>query len=212
MAKVRESIPESYPLRKYYLGFGYFGLASWIFSMIFHTRDFALTEKLDYFAAGASVLYGLYLAVIRIYRLDRPPPRSKAISLRWWTVSCVALYLAHISYLSFWWWDYTYNMVANVAIGMIHNILWTSFSVSRYKRCGKDWTAWPAMIVGCLVLSMSLELLDFPPLGGYIDAHSLWHLGTVIPTIWWYTYVFYSLFFLICEPRALLIPILLRIL
>ena len=37
-------------------------------SMIFHTRDFNFTEKLDYFAAGASVLYGLYYTPIRVFR------------------------------------------------------------------------------------------------------------------------------------------------
>ena len=39
-------------------------MACWIFSSIFHTRDFVLTERLDYFGAGASVLYGLYFAPI----------------------------------------------------------------------------------------------------------------------------------------------------
>jgi post-GPI attachment to proteins factor 3 len=85
MAKIRESIPSRYPLRPYYLRLGYFGLASWIFSMIFHTRDFNVTEKLDYFAAGASVLYGLYYTPIRLFRLDRP---TKEHSLRMWTIFC----------------------------------------------------------------------------------------------------------------------------
>ncbi|KAK2750947.1 hypothetical protein FQN57_000021 [Myotisia sp. PD_48] len=189
MEQIRESIPESYPLRKFYLGFGYFGLASWIFSMIFHTRDFSLTEKLDYFAAGASVMYGLYLSVVRIFRLDRPRPRYVNTLLRWWTICCVTLYLLHVSYLSFWVWDYTYNMAANVVVGLAQNILWSVFSFMRYKRQQATWTAWPGMIVAWLIFAMSLELLDFPPIGGYIDAHSLWHLGTVIPTIWWYAFL-----------------------
>lgn len=187
MQRVRASIPASYPLRKYYLGFGYFGLASWTFSMIFHTRDFPLTEKLDYFAAGASVLYGLYLSVVRVFRLDKARPHYKPSLLRWWTLLCVTLYLAHISYLSFWTWDYTYNMAANVVVGLIQNVLWTWFSIARYKRYMKGWTAWPGMIVAWVSIAMSLELLDFAPLWGLIDAHSLWHLGTVVPTLWWYT-------------------------
>jgi hypothetical protein len=36
---------------------------------------------------------------------------------------------------------------------------------------------------------MSLELLDFPPWKGMIDAHSLWHLGTVLPTVLWYNFL-----------------------
>lgn len=187
MARVRDLIPGSYPLRKYYLIFGYLGLASWIFSMVFHTRDFPITEKLDYFAAGASVLYGLYLAVIRIWRLDQSRPHFKPALLRSWTMLCFGLYIVHISYLSFWSWNYTYNMAANVAVGIIQNLLWSWFSVCRYRKVMKSWTAWPGMIVAWLILAMSLEILDFPPVGGLIDAHSLWHLGTVIPTAWWYT-------------------------
>ncbi|KAK2789768.1 hypothetical protein FQN52_005893 [Onygenales sp. PD_12] len=189
MGRIRESIPKSYPLRKYYLAFGYFGLASWIFSMIFHTRDFPVTEKLDYFAAGASVLYGLYLSVIRIFRLDQPRPHFKPTLRRLLTTTCIALYLAHVSYLSFWSWDYTYNMAANVAVGVVQNLLWTWFSITRYRRQLKSWTAWPGMIVAWIIMAMSLELLDFPPWEGLIDAHSLWHLGTVIPTAWWYSFL-----------------------
>ena len=185
MQRVRESIPARYTLRPYYLGFGYFGLASWIFSMIFHTRDFNITEKLDYFAAGASVLYGMYLAPIRIFRLDQKTTNKQSI-LRIWTSVCLLLYAAHVTYLTAWSWDYTYNMAANVAVGLVQNVLWTYFSISRYRKLHKSWTAWPGLIVAWIIMAMSLELFDFPPLGGWIDAHSLWHLGTVIPTAWWY--------------------------
>jgi post-GPI attachment to proteins factor 3 len=190
--KIKEQIPASYPLRKYYLAFGYFGLASWIFSMLFHTRDFNLTEKLDYFAAGASVMYGLYFAVIRIFRLDKPTHSgattkdSAPTIVRLWTYCCASLYLLHVWYLSFITFDYTYNMAANVVIGIFQNILWTWFSVQRFRKVGRLWAAWPGLIVAWIVLAMSLELFDFPPWWGMVDAHALWHLGTVGPTIWWY--------------------------
>ncbi|KAF2268095.1 Mn2+ homeostasis protein-like protein Per1 [Lojkania enalia] len=188
MDQLRERIPASYPLRKYYLLFGYFGLASWIFSMIFHTRDFNMTEKLDYFAAGASVLYGLYYAPIRIFRLDKKVPMKQSI-LRVWTTFCLLLYTLHVLYLTLWSWDYTYNMAANVAVGVVQNILWSGFSYMQYKRVGRTWAMWPGLIVAWLIMAMSLELLDFPPWRGMIDAHSLWHLGTVGPTIWWYNFL-----------------------
>lgn len=38
-------------------------------------------------------------------------------------------------------------------------------------------------------MAMSLELLDFPPWKGMVDAHSLWHLGTVLPTVGWYAFL-----------------------
>lgn len=185
--QIQKRIPADYPLRKWYVAFGYFGYASWTFSMLFHTRDFNLTEKLDYFAAGASVLYGFYYTPIRVFRLDQPT-RNKQAFVRLWTYLCVLLFVAHVSYLSFWSWDYTYNMAANVAAGVVQNVLWTYFSIMNYTKTKKTWTAWPGMIVTWLFLAMSLELFDFPPWGGMLDAHSLWHLGTVGPTIWWYRY------------------------
>ena len=188
MANIRQYIPSRYPLRPYYLLLGYLGLASWTFSMIFHTRDFSISEKADYFAAGASVLYGLYYTPIRIFRLDQEKPVKKRL-LQWWTVFCVALYAGHVVYLTMWRWDYTYNMAANVAAGIVQHLLWSWFSIMRYRRLQKIWAAWPGLIVAWIVLAMSFELLDFPPLWGMIDAHSLWHLGTVVPTLWWYSFL-----------------------
>lgn len=189
MCRVQESIPAWHSLRPYYMMFGYIGLASWSFSMIFHMRDFPLTEKLDYWAAGASVLYGLYLAVVRIFRLDLENTPYRPTLRRLWTAVCVLLYTLHVSYLTFWSWDYTYNMMANVVVGIVQNLMWTGFSIFRYQRHLKSWTAWPGMIVAWIIMAMSLELLDFPPWNGLIDAHSLWHLGTVVPAVWWYSFL-----------------------
>lgn len=190
LSKVQTQIPASYALRPYYQWYAYFGLQSWIFSMIFHTRDFDLTEKLDYFGAGAFVFYGLYYTPIRVFRLDRSSPRRQSLR-RIWTYICILLFLGHVSYLSFWTWDYTYNMAANVAAGVVQNVLWSWFSFRSYQHSKKPWAAWPGLIVAWIVLAMSLELLDFPPWMGLLDAHSLWHLGTVGPTIWWYRYAFF---------------------
>lgn len=192
VAKLKAEIPASYGLRKYYLWFGYCGFASWGFSMLFHTRDSGVTEKLDYFAAGLSVMYGMFYAPIRIFRLDRASVEGNANTsrtatlVRVWTILCAGLYLAHVSYLSFVRFDYTYNMAANVAVGIVSNVLWTGFSISRFRKVGRLWAAWPGLIVAWIILAMSLELFDFPPWWGMVDAHALWHLGTVGPTIWWY--------------------------
>jgi len=109
LSKVLANIPASYPMRKYYVLLAYFGMASWVFSMIFHTRDFRVTEHLDYFAAGASVLYGLYYTPIRIFRLYQGGEKTKSL-LRIWTGLCIGMYVAHITYLEWYSWNYTYNM------------------------------------------------------------------------------------------------------
>jgi post-GPI attachment to proteins factor 3 len=185
LAKVRAAIPANYPLRAYYVLLAYFGMTSWVFSMLFHTRDFPLTEQLDYFAAGASVLYGLYYTPIRIFRLDQGGAKTHSL-LRAWTGICCCLFAAHVIYLKWYSWDYTYNMAANVVVGILQNIMWTWFSIDKYSRSKNAWAAWPGIVVAWVIVAMSLELLDFPPLWGCLDAHSLWHLGTVVPTIIWY--------------------------
>ena len=153
--------------------------------MIFHTRDFRATEQLDYFAAGASVLYGLYYTPIRIFRLDQGGEKSQSL-IRVWTVLCISLYAAHVTYLKWYAWDYAYNMAANVVVGVIQNVMWTWFSIEKYMKSGRAWATYPGLVVAWIMVAMSLELLDFPPLWGYLDAHSLWHLGTVAPTMIWY--------------------------
>jgi hypothetical protein len=178
-------IPASYSLRKYYVWLAYFGMVAWFFSMVFHTRDFALTEQLDYFGAGASVLYGLYYTPIRLFRLDKGGRKMQSV-VRAWTVLCIAMYAAHVTYLKWYSWDYTYNMAANVVVGIIQNVMWSWFSISKYRQTGRLWAAWPGFVVAWVVLAMSLELLDFPPIWGTFDAHSLWHLGTVAPAILFY--------------------------
>ncbi|KAK1497556.1 hypothetical protein CTAM01_07826 [Colletotrichum tamarilloi] len=180
--KLRAVIPASYPLRPWYEWLAGVGIASWTFSAIFHTRDFVATEQLDYFAAGASVLYGLYYTVVRIMRLDRPTPRRRSV-LRAWTLLCVLLYAGHIAYLKGVRWDYTYNMTANVIIGVIQNLMWLWFSLNKYRQSRRTWAIWPSIVVAVVVMVMSLELFDFPPVWGALDAHSLWHLGTIPPTV-----------------------------
>lgn len=181
--KVLPTMPASYSLRPFYIVLARVGIATWFFSAVFHTRDFQVTEELDYFAAGASVLYGLYYTVVRIFRLDRPGARR---GLKIWTGTCLALYACHVGYLKLGSWDYTYNMAANVACGAVQNVLWSWFSWTRYRQSRRAWAAWPGIVVAWVLCAMSLELLDFPPIWGSLDAHSLWHLGTIAPAVLWY--------------------------
>lgn len=188
LQKIQKAIPDTYALKKYYIWLSYFGLVSWVASMIFHARDFTATEQFDYFAAGASVLYGLFYTPIRVFRLDKGGPRTQSLR-RTWTATCILMFVAHVTYLKYYSWDYTYNMAANVVVGIIQNIMWTYFSVIRYRQSQRLWAAWPGIVVAWVFIAMSMELLDFPPIGGYLDAHALWHLGTVFPTVLFYNFL-----------------------
>lgn len=180
LAYMRRSIPPSYRLLRFYAFFARVGMASWVFSAVFHTRDLALTEELDYLAAGASVLGGLYYTAVRVFRMDGPDRASRG-RLRAWTMLCAGLYAAHVVYLKAVKWSYSYNMKVNVVVGMTHNMLWYWISVQNYRRTGHAWTLVPIGVVTWIMGAGFLELFDFPPIWGFFDAHCLWHLFTIAP-------------------------------
>jgi hypothetical protein len=185
MTQLRETVSPSYPFRKYYIMLGYVGCVSWAFSMLFHTRDSLLTERLDYFAAGAQVLYGLYLAVLRIFRLDKRDPAIKPSLRRVWTAFCCLLYVLHVGTLSHSW-SYSRNMVANVVVGALQNLLWIGFSWTQFREKGMWYSVLPGLLAASVTAVMSLELLDFAPVGRMVDAHALWHAATAPLAVAWY--------------------------
>jgi len=123
------------------------------------------------------------------------------------------LYTCHILYLSLApRFDYGYNVIANVVVGMVHNLIWIVFSVpftpfqrypSRPNSRGLrvypsplygttkrgEWRVTPAIIVLLTTLAIFLELFDFPPWRRVIDAHSLWHLSTAPLAVLWYRFL-----------------------
>merc|ERR1712071_676356 len=79
--------------------------------------------------------------------------------------------------------DYGYNMKVNVAVGGCNCIAWLLwFAVHR-----KDGPHLKFGVLGVLLVvsSVSLELLDFPPIYWILDSHALWHVATVpLPLLW----------------------------
>jgi hypothetical protein len=138
------NIPASYSLQKYYLYFAYFGMLSWVSNMIFHTRDVKAIEELDYFAAGASVLYGLHYTAIRVLRLDLGESKTRSL-LRAWTVLCICMFVAHVTYLKMYKFDYRYNVAAKVVIGVVRVrcgaflVIKNTSGQEGCERCGRDW-------------------------------------------------------------------------
>ena len=163
------------------------------------------TEKMDYLSAAATILFGLYYSVVRLYHLYPvhqrllliAPPKSRLPHIMW-TLMCSLVYMWHVLYLTLMpRFDYSYNTAFNITIGMIHNFLWILYSLpaslpilrrfpTRPKTYRPAYVSKAAVLVMATTAAMCLELFDFPPWERIIDAHSLWHLGTVIPTAWWY--------------------------
>lgn len=96
----------------------------------------------------------------------------------------LALYIGHVARLRRGSFDYAYNMQANVVTGLVAGIGWLIWCI----RCRAQWDyAWKVccvqLLAGC---SLTLELMDFPPIWYTFDAHSLWHLCTVPLTVLFY--------------------------
>lgn len=118
-----------------------------------------------------------------------------------WTLVCALAFFGHVSFLSLLpRFDYTYNMIFNLAVGMVHNLLWILYSlpsslsfIRRYPGCPRNYRPRhaykPALFALLTTTATGLELFDFPPWAGIIDAHSLWHLATAPIAMFWYDFL-----------------------
>lgn len=184
LQRIRAEIHQNYEFRRFIITLPFIGMNLWLWSSVFHSRDTRWTEKMDYFSAMLYVLFNTYLCFLRVFGLVVPANRSTMklrLAKRILELVLVGFFIAHISYLSFWSFDYGYNMAANVTVGIIHTFVWIVWAVRHVQKNGKEarYAYKQVIMVVLLALSMSLELLDFPPLWLTFDAHSLWHLSTI---------------------------------
>ncbi|KAI9008952.1 putative Mn2+ homeostasis protein [Phycomyces nitens] len=175
--KLQRQLPDSYPLKRAYLVMAIIAMNAWVWSTVFHTRDFELTERLDYFSAGLYILYGFYIAVVRIFGLG-------GVSKKVFMGVCAAMFVGHVTYLSTCTrFDYGYNMLACIVIGTFQTQLWLIWTIVQYTPWGNPSTrpfAWMAGLSVILIsCAMGLEVFDFPPWFGAVDAHALWHAATI---------------------------------
>jgi post-GPI attachment to proteins factor 3 len=174
--------------------------------------DTPRTERLDYFSAATTILFALYFTAIRLFHLYLPsipakltqasPSNSSGNRVRtMWNATCALALFLHISYLSLLpRFDYTYNIIFNLAVGLVHNLLWTIYSlpaslslIQRFPYQSRTYRPSFVTQAGILVIfttaATGLELFDFPAWGRVIDAHSLWHLATAPLAIYWYRFL-----------------------
>jgi len=179
LTNVRKFVSPQAPMYFVWQLYSWFGINAWIWSSIFHTRDLAWTEKMDYFCAFSAVLCSFFTCLVRIFGSDKP---WKVVGF---ALPLVAYFTYHVWYLTAQKFDYGYNMRANVAVGITNSIGWLLL-------CGYEWAfkrrgyfgyaAAVIIIANCLLL---FELYDFPPIFWTLDAHALWHAGTApLPLIW----------------------------
>ncbi|EGN96362.1 hypothetical protein SERLA73DRAFT_59005 [Serpula lacrymans var. lacrymans S7.3] len=209
--QILSQVPSKHPMKLYYLVWAFISVNAWTWSSIFHTRDLPFTEKLDYLSAAMAILFALYYTVLRFYHLYplvQGCTQNAAISQQWrkplylaWSSACTIIYIAHVSYLTLPpRFDYSYNILFNLSLGLIHNFLWLAYSLPasfsvlrrfpfRPKSYRPKFASKAAVFVLLTTAATALELFDFPPWGRIIDAHSLWHLSTAPIVKFWYDFL-----------------------
>ena len=191
--KVYQVVPNTAPMYNIMVVHFITVINAWIWSSVFHSRDFMWTEELDYFCATSLIIFTFYLI---IYRWTYHLALKKRKYIRWLiAVALLSIYLGHISYLHFVKFDYGYNMMFNVAIGITNCMLSIIF---WYSKKDKLLYVWKLPTVGVLSsMFLCFELLDFPPILWVFDAHSIWHFSTIPIPLLFYSYVKDDLLYLI---------------
>ncbi|KAI3499575.1 hypothetical protein L1887_35378 [Cichorium endivia] len=159
--------------------YGLLALNSWFWSTVFHSRDVDLTEKLDYFSAIALLGYSLIVAILRSFNVRLEAARVMV------SAPLLAFVTTHILYLNNYKLDYGWNMKVCVTMGVAQLLIWAVWGgVSHHPSRLKLW-----FVIVFGGLAMLLEIFDFPPYEGFIDAHALWHATTVPLTYMWWSFI-----------------------
>ncbi|GIL69949.1 hypothetical protein Vretimale_10020 [Volvox reticuliferus] len=172
----------SYPFLWLWTTYGILHMNAWFWSAVFHSRDTPWTERLDYISAISLIAFGLFAAVVRI--VWGPGHRRRLLAAAT-AVAIAAGLAAHLYYMLNIKFDYGWNMRVCVAVGVSTAGLWLSWCA--WTRHPARWRMYAFLLL--VHLSMQLEVLDFPPLGGLLDAHAAWHVATVALTPLFYSWL-----------------------
>jgi len=187
------------PFKWMWIGFGVCSINTWIWSTIFHTRDFEFTEKMDYFSAFSLVLFQFNCFFIRILKLRKGV--LDRITMYSILFCSICYYLYHVYYLSFIDFDYGYNMNVNIFFGALNSLCWIIWSLYKCFYLG-NFYAWRCTLSVLLVdILMSLEIFDFSPIFWTFDSHALWHLSTISIPFFWYQFIIDDNYYLDLEAN-----------
>uniref|UniRef100_A0A7S0E205 Post-GPI attachment to proteins factor 3 n=1 Tax=Hanusia phi TaxID=3032 RepID=A0A7S0E205_9CRYP len=159
-------------------------ICAWIGSMVFHSRDNWATERLDYYLGNVAMTWMAYTAVMRVV-LSSNTVKWLGIQ-RLLQMSFFGGILAHM--MSGWnRMNYSQNMRVMIALMIANSCAWLSVCISIKQ-------SFVRLFYLSTVLTYAagaLEIFDFPPMFGFLDAHAVWHLTT--PYLSWMFYRFLAL-------------------
>ncbi|KAH7428377.1 hypothetical protein KP509_10G089500 [Ceratopteris richardii] len=170
------------PYYEYGFPWTVFGIACvnyWIWSAVFHARDSIPGEKLHHSSAVGLLGISLIVAIIRAFSL-----RIEATQVMV-AAPIIAFVSTHILYLNFYDFDSGWNMKVCVILGVLQLALWPIWAV--YFSHPSRLKVWFVVLVGAM--SMCLQIIDFSPIWGWVDACALWQ-GCMVPLTWlWWSFI-----------------------
>ncbi|KAM9034353.1 LOW QUALITY PROTEIN: post-GPI attachment to proteins factor 3 [Sarcophilus harrisii] len=151
---------------------------------VFHIRDMSLTKKMAYFVSTVILL--IYLYCVRTLGLQ-----SSAVTRAWGMGEKLLLLLVAVQIsLSLVHLDYSYNMMANVAMGLVNLICWCLWKQPHLLHMGKCY------VVMVLMQGLAFLELDLPPFFLVLDAHAM-YISTIL---------IHFLFFIFLMNDSLFLP------
>ncbi|GAA0170877.1 hypothetical protein LIER_41040 [Lithospermum erythrorhizon] len=152
---------------------------SWFWNAVFHCRDVELTNKLHISSAVALLGYSVVVAILRAFNVKDEAARVMIAA------PLIAFIATHILYLNLYQLDHSLNTKVCAFMSLVQITLWAVWAgVTKHPF---RWKLWIVVIGGGL--ASLLELYEFPPYRGYVDAHALWHAITIPLTYLWWSFV-----------------------
>lgn len=194
---------------------------AWFCSTIFHVRDYLFTEHLDYYFAGLTVLTSFHAIAARVFHLYEPRKAFARRVFSSCCIAAYAAHVYRL--LTDWLYTYNMQVNIAVGVGqsiLVTYLCYTLYSkyytaqvlspnanlshlkyIDRsrlvlplfFAKSPKVFSLYPLMMTIIVSAGMMLEIFDFPPIMDLFDAHSLWHLATIVPPFMgWYDWVIWD--------------------
>eukprot|EP00727_Mastigamoeba_balamuthi_P013347 m51a1_g8635 hypothetical protein (268) ;mRNA; f:146337-147238 len=147
---------------------------AFVASTWFHVHEVPLNERLDYYFGALSGSFMAASTVIRVLGVRRLAlqalvylPFAAADARFLW-------YQSHRARL-----DYGWAVQFGGSWLVLHVVLATAWALWRLARRGERRVLYELGSVASVLAFVGFEVVDFVPLWGHLDAHSLWHCGGI---------------------------------
>ncbi|KAL8138738.1 hypothetical protein V2J09_004739, partial [Rumex salicifolius] len=150
---------------------------SWFWSAIFHGRYVDLTERLHYSSNVVLIGYSLILSILKSFNIRTEAPRVMV------SAPIIAFLMTHVLYLNLVELNYVLNMFVEVILLSAQLVFWSLWAARSHQQ--SKWKLWIMVVAGAL--HAFLQIYDFAPYEGLVDAHAICQAISVI-----LTYLFWS--------------------